>query len=122
MGDKVLALLLIPYQPLKAQCSGPYAITKMCHVNILKAYQQHFEETPDTTNHPEIPSHVLCLLVLKDDCSSTSAELVVGKPKIEKLRHIEEISSRTPQLFRSIKTGGHDATCVSVCQPISRHT
>ena len=75
VGDKVLPLLLIPYQPLQAWYSGPYAIIKkvsevdyvidtadqwksqrMCHVNMLKSYQQRSEETPDTTNHPEIPS------------------------------------------------------------------
>ena len=74
VGDKVLALLPIPYQPLQARYSGPYAITqkvskvdyviatpdqwksrRMCHVNMLKSYQLHCDETPDTTNHPEIP-------------------------------------------------------------------
>ena len=57
VGDKVLALLPIPYQPLQARYSGSYAISKkvsevdyvidtpdrqksqrMCHVNMLKAY------------------------------------------------------------------------------------
>ena len=112
----------ILYQPLQAWYSGPYAITKkvtevdymkdtpdrrrswrMCHVNMLKSYQQHSEETPDTTNHPEIPSQVLCSSVQKDNSSSTSAELVVGgsprlknsdilkKFQAEKLSHLETV-------------------------------
>ena len=122
VGDKVLALLPIPYQPLQARYSGPYAITqkvsevdyvidtpdrrksrRMCHVNMLKSYQQRSEETPDTTNHPEIPSQVLCSSVLKDNSSSTSAELVVGgSPRLKnsdilkkfqagKLSHLEAV-------------------------------
>ena len=75
VGEKVLALLPVPYQPLQAWYSGPYVITKkvsevdyvidtpdrqksqrMCHVNMLKTYQQCFVEIADTTNSPETPS------------------------------------------------------------------
>ena len=74
VGDKVLALLPSPFQPLQVWYGVPYAIIqkvskvdyviatpdqrksrRMCHVNMLKSYQLHSEETPDTTNHPEIP-------------------------------------------------------------------
>ena len=75
----------------------------MCHVIMLKSYQQSSEEAPDTTNHPEIPSQVLCSSVLKDNSSSTSAELVLGgnlrlknsdilkKFQAEKLSHLEAV-------------------------------
>ena len=65
VGDKVLAVLPIPYQPLEAGNSGPYVITKkvsevkylihtpdrrksqrpQCHINMLKAYHQRSKET-----------------------------------------------------------------------------
>ena len=96
MGDKVLALLPIPYQPLQARYSGPYVITnevdyvinipdrrkshRLCHINMLKAYQQRAEETVNKTDNPEKPSQVLCSTVLKD--KSTSEFVVEGSPKL----------------------------------------
>ena len=78
----------------------------MCHVNMLKAYQQRFEETADTANNTETPSRVLCSSVQKDGSSSLSAALLVGgsprlknsdilkKLKEEKLSHLDAVKQR----------------------------
>ena len=121
VGDKVLALLPIPYQPLQARYSGPYVITKkvsevdyvidtpdqrksqrLCHINMLKAYQQPSEEMTNEANDPVTSSQVLCSTVLKErDSSSQDTESVVGRsPKLrnsdilkkfqtEKLNHLD---------------------------------
>ena len=103
VGDKVLVLLPIPYQPLQARYSGPYIITKktstvdyvidtpdrrkpqrLCHINMLKAYQQHSEETMNSTGNPEEPPQLLCSTVLKDESTSRAVEMVVGgSPKLK---------------------------------------
>ena len=63
IGDKVLAMLLIPGSPLKARFHGPYVVTKkvgdldyeidtpdrrkqkqLCHVNMLKLYNERETE------------------------------------------------------------------------------
>ena len=88
VGEKVLALLPIPYQPLQGRHSGSYMITKkvsevdyiidtpdrrksqrLCHINMLKAYHQRSKETTNQGDNPEIPSQVLCLNVQKEDDS-----------------------------------------------------
>ena len=69
-GDRVLVLLPIPGEPLKARFSGPYLIekslgketyvvstpdrrktTRVCHVNMLKRYYQRAEEMPVNVVH-----------------------------------------------------------------------
>ena len=73
LGEKVLALLPIPYQPLQARYSGPYMITKkvsevdyiidtpdrrksqrLCHINMLEAYHQRSKETTNQGDNPEL--------------------------------------------------------------------
>ena len=113
----------IPYQPLQAQYSGPHAITKkvskvdyvidtpdwrkswrMCHVNMLKSYQQCSEETPNTTNHPEILSQVLCSSVLKDNSSSTSADLVVkGSPRLKNSDILKKFQAEKLSYLEAVK-------------------
>ena len=108
VGDKVLALLPIPYQPLQARYSGPYMITKkvsevdyvidtpdrrksqrLCHINMLKTYHQRSNETTNQGNDPETPSQVLCLNVQKEDDSTSQTQdsqarefLGGGSPKL----------------------------------------
>ena len=108
VGEKVLALLPIPYQPLQARYSGPYVITKkvskvdyiidtpdrrksqrLCHINMLKAYHQRSKETTNQGDNPDTPSQVLCLNVQKEDNSTSQTQdsqarefLVGGSPKL----------------------------------------
>ena len=122
VGEKALALLPIPYQPLQARYSGPYVIAKkvsdvdyvidtpdrrksqrLCHINMLKAYQQHSKETTNEANSPETPSPVLCSTVLKEEHSSSQAteSVVGGSPKLKnsdilKKFHTEKLSHLDP--------------------------
>ena len=108
VGEKVLALLPIPYQPLQARYSGPYVITKkvsevdyiidtpdrrksqrLCHINMLKAYHQCSKETTNQGDNPETPTQVVCLNVQKEDDSTSQTQdsqarefLVGGSPKL----------------------------------------
>lgn len=71
----------------------------MCHVNMLKACQQHFVETADTTNSPETPSHVLCSSIQKDDSSSISAEFVVGEsPRLKNSEILKKLKGELSHL------------------------
>ena len=58
-------------------------LTEVVSYQYAERYQQCSEETVKLTDNPEIPSQVPCSLVLKDDSSSTSVELVVGSPKLK---------------------------------------
>ena len=108
VGEKVLALLPIPYQPLQARYSGPYMITKkvskvdyiidtpdrrksqrLCHINMLKAYHLRSKETTNQGDNPDTPSQVLCLNVQKEYNSISQSQdsqarefLVGGSPKL----------------------------------------
>ena len=83
VGDKVLALLPIPQQPLQARYCGPYLITRkvsdvdyviatpdrrkaqrLCHINMLKEYQERGPTTPaEVTKQPPITSNCLIQVI-----------------------------------------------------------
>ena len=79
-----------------------WLVHRLCHINMLKAYQQRSEEITNEANDPVTSSQVLCSTVLKErDSSSKDTESVVGRsPKLrnsdilkkfqtEKLNHLD---------------------------------
>ena len=77
VGDKVLALLPVPTQPLQARYLGPYVIAekvnevdyivntpgrrkaqRLCHINMLKEYHQRPDER---TADQEVTSTPMCI-------------------------------------------------------------
>ena len=101
VSEKVLALLPIPSQPLQARYYGPYQVIKkvdevnyilstpghrkterLCHINMLKEYHQHPEET--TSGEKEVAAVVGCMAErARDEQPEGKEDILVGSPRLK---------------------------------------
>jgi len=105
VGEKVLALLPIPSQPLQARYYEPYEVIKkvdevnyilntpgcrktqrLCHVNMLKQYHQCPEET--TSGGEEAAAVVGCIV---ERARNEQPDVLVGSPKLKNSDILKEL-------------------------------
>ena len=109
VGEKVLALLPIPSQPLQARYYGPYEVIKkvdevnyilntpgrrktqrLCHVNMLKQYHQRPEET--TSGGKEAAAVVGCIAErVRNEQLVGKEDVLAGSPKLKNSDILKEL-------------------------------
>ena len=109
VGEKVLALLPIPSQPLQARYYGPYEVIKkvdevnyilntlghrktqrLCHVNMLKKYHQHPGET--ASGGKEVAAVMACTAEsVRSEQPEGKEDVLAGSPKLKNSDILKEL-------------------------------
>lgn len=158
VGDSVLALLPVPGAALQAKFSGPYTIeqklsetdyiiqtpdrrrkTRVCHVNMLKAFMEREPEIVQTVDVPlvssALASHAIC--AGEEDCAVRTSTPHLGNSSIlsdlrshlvhlseEQFEDVSNLMQSFPSLFSDVP-GKTSVLChdieVGDAPPVKQH-